>query len=134
MLLLIKTTLSVLLLLAFLTQAGCKRIPPPPSGKSKEAGSTKSASSDRQQIVETIRAIVAEQLSLTVSEVDVDAPLFKQKKAADDLDLVEIIMNVENAFNIEIKDEEVGVSLEEIGGNLSVNKLADIVSSKKPVK
>ncbi len=130
--LLIKTTLSILILLAFLTQAGCKRIPPPPSeGKSKQAGSTQSASSDRQQIVETIRAIVAEQLSLTVSEVDVDSPLFKQRKAADDLDLVEIIMNVENAFNIEIKDEEVGVSLEEIGGNLSVNKLADIVSSKK---
>ena len=49
----------------------------------------------------------------------------KQKKEADELDVVEIIMNVEVAFNIEIKDEEVGVT------DLSVKKLADIVSQKK---
>ena len=68
---------------------------------------------------------MGEQLDLNVREVDLNVPLSKQKKAADDLDVVEIIINVEEAFNIEIKDEEVGVT------DLSVKKLADIVSQKK---
>jgi acyl carrier protein len=63
-----------------------------------------------------------------VREVDVDVPLSKQKKSADELDVVEIIMNVEDAFNIEIKDEEVG------GRDSSVKILADIVSQKKSLK
>ena len=67
-------------------------------------------------------------------EVVVDLPLSKQKKAADELDVVEIIMNVEEAFSIEIKDEEVGESLEKISGDLSFKKLADIVIKKKSSK
>jgi len=73
-------------------------------------------------------------LARNVREVDVDVPLSKQKRAADELDVVEIIMNVENAFNIEIKDEEVGESLGELGRELSVKKLAEIVSEKKSLK
>ena len=86
------------------------------------------SSSEYQRILERISAIVGKQLDLNVREVDVDVPLSKQKKAADELDVVEIIMNVEEAFNIEIKDEEVGVK------DLSVKKLADIVSQKKSLK
>jgi len=63
-----------------------------------------------------------------VREVGVDMPLSKQKKSADELDVVEIIMNVEEAFNIEINDEEIGVR------DLSVKKLADIVLLKKSLK
>ena len=74
------------------------------------------------------------QLDLDVRDVDADLPLSKQKKAADELDVVEIIMNVEEAFGIEIKDEEVGGSLGEVSKDLSVKKLADIVSRKKSRK
>jgi acyl carrier protein len=84
-------TLLMLSLLAPLLQAGC--------------GSA--ASPVYQQIVERISGIVGRQLDLNVSEVNIDVPLSKQKKAADELDVVEIIMNVEDAFNIEINDEEV---------------------------
>ena len=114
--LLIKT-LATLSLLAPLLLAGCGRATPhPPS------------SSEYQRIVERISGIVGKQLDLNVREVDVGVPLSKQKKAADELDVVEIIMNVEEAFNIEIKDEEVGDK------DLSVKKLADIVSQKKSLK
>jgi acyl carrier protein len=133
--LLIKTLL-VLSLLAPLLQAGCGRatLPQPSEGKPKEVASVESASSEYQRIVERISDIVGKQLDLNVREVDVDLPLSKQKKAADELDVVEIVMNVEEAFNIEIKDEEVGRSLEEVSRHLSVKKLADIVSKKKFLK
>ena len=114
--LLIKT-LTVLSLLAPLSLAGCGSATP-----------HQPSSSEYQRIVERISGIVGKQLDLNVHEVDVDVPLSRQKKAADELDIVEIIMNVEEAFNIEIKDEEVD------GRDLSVNKLADIVSQKKSLK
>jgi acyl carrier protein len=104
-------TLLILSLLAPLLQAGC--------------GSA--TSPEYQQIVKRISGIVGKQLDLNVSEVNIDLPLSKQKKAADELDLVEIIMEVEAAFNIEINDKEVS-------RDLSVKKLADIVSKKKSQK
>ncbi len=115
--------LLLLSLLASLLQAGCA-----PYGPSKGTlREVASASPEYQQIVERIRGIVGEQLDLNPREVDMDLPLSQQKKAADDLDVVEIIMSVEHAFNIEIKDEE-------IGRDLSVKKLADVVSKKKSLK
>lgn len=109
--------LSILSVFApFLLTACGSATPPQPS------------SSEYQRTLERISTIVGKQLDLNVREVDVDVPLSKQKKAADELDVVEIIMNVEEAFNIEIKDEEVGVK------DLSVKKLADIVSQQKSRK
>ena len=110
-------TLATLSLVAPLLLAGCGRATP-----------HQTSSSEYQRIVEKISGIVAKQLDLNESEVDVNLPLSKQKKAADDLDVVEITMSVEEAFNIEIKDEEVGAR------DLSVKKLADIVSQKKSLK
>jgi acyl carrier protein len=106
-------TLSILSLLVALLQAGC--------------GNATLHQPEYQRIVERISGIVGQQLDLDVSEVDVDVPL-KQKKAADELDVVEIIINVEEAFNIEITDDEV------VSRDLSVKKLADIVSKKKSLE
>ena len=105
----------MLSLSALLLQAGC--------GSATSVEST----AEYQRIVGRIRDIVGNQLNLDVGDVDVGVPLSKQKKAADELDVVEIIMTVETAFNIEIKDEDVG-------RDLSVRKLADIVSKKKALK
>lgn len=126
-------TLSILSLLAASLQSGCGNMTPHQSSGGKPA-SVESASFEYQRIVERISSIVGKQLDLNVREVDMNVPLSKQKKAADELDVVEIIMNVEEAFNIEIKDEEVGESLEDVSKDLSVKKLADIVSKKKSLK
>lgn len=109
--LLIKT-LSMLSLLAALLQAGCGSATPHQHSERapRQVGSGESASSEYQRIVARISGIVGEQLDLNVREVDMNAPLSKQKKAADELDVVEIVMSVEEAFNIEIKDEDVGCS------------------------
>jgi acyl carrier protein len=95
---------------------------------------TRSVSNDHEQILSGIGNIVAKQLSLESSAVDVDAPLSKQKVAADELDAVEIIMNVEETFGIEIKDEEVSNSEGHLEDDLSVRKLADLVVKKKSKK
>lgn len=109
-------TFSMLCLLFPLLQAGCGSATP-------QRGSASAA--EYQRIVERTRGIVAKQLDLAVQEVDVDVPLSQLKKPADELDVIEIIMNVEEEFSIEIKDDEVVI------GNLSVKALANIVSRKK---
>ena len=109
-------TFSMLCLLSLILQSGC--------GSSTPQRGSESAD-EHQRIVERIRGIVAKQLDLKVQEVEVEVPLSKLKKPADELDVIEIIMNVEDEFSIEIKDDEVA------SGNLSVKALANIVSRKK---
>ena len=112
-------------MLAFLLQAGCTtRHPPYSESRPKE---TQSASSDYQSIVERITDIVEKQLALNEGEVDVNLPLSQQKKPADELDVIEIVMNVEEAFGVGIEDEE-------FAAGLTVKKLADIVAKKKSLK
>lgn len=95
---------------------------------------TRQSQLDNQQVVPVIRDIVAKILSIEPNAVDVDAPLSKQKVAADELDVVEIVMGVEETFGVEIKDEEITNKSGEIGEDLSVRKLAEIVSVKKARK
>jgi acyl carrier protein len=71
--------------------------------------------------------IVAKQLGIKIKDVKFEEPLSKQKIAADELDAVEIIMSVEEAFNIEIKDEDVNSEVREIPSSLTVKKLTDLV-------
>lgn len=54
---------------------------------------------------ETIRDIIVEQLSVEPSMVTEDTNLMKDLEA-DSLDAVEIIMAIEEQFDIEIPDEE----------------------------
>ena len=89
---------------------------------------------DYEQIKKRIVDIVAKQLGIESKEINADAPLSKQKIAADELDVVEIIMNVEDAFSVEIKDSDAGAKVEDIPNTLSVKKLADIVFEKKKQK
>ncbi len=56
-------------------------------------------------VLDTVRQFVVEQLAIDPELVDVDSNLMKDLEA-DSLDAVEIIMAVEEAFNIGIPDEE----------------------------
>ena len=111
----------MLSLLACLLQAGCSTPHEPSNVRPRETA----PSPEYQRIVERIRDIVGKQLDLNASEVDIELPLSQQKKGADELDVVEIIMMVEEEFNVQIKDEEVA-------RDVSVKKLADIVSKRIP--
>ena len=52
-----------------------------------------------------VRAIVAEQLGLDVGEVTPDAHILDDL-GADSLDVVELMMTLEEAFDIEVPDED----------------------------
>ncbi len=56
-------------------------------------------------IEEKVRKIIAEKLSVDVSEVVPEAS-FVDDLGADSLDLVELIMSMEEEFDVEISDED----------------------------
>jgi acyl carrier protein len=53
-----------------------------------------------------IQSIVADQLGVEISEVTKDASILDDL-GADSLDVVELVMTLEEAFNIEVPDEAV---------------------------
>ena len=57
-----------------------------------------------QEILEKVCAIVSEQLSVEAGEVKPDSN-FQNDLGADSLDTVELVMALEEAFDIEIPDE-----------------------------
>lgn len=58
-----------------------------------------------QNIIEEVRRIVADVLSLDPEDITEDKA-FAEDLGADSLDQVEIIMQLEDTFNIEIQDED----------------------------
>jgi acyl carrier protein len=57
-----------------------------------------------EEIFEKVRGIVAEQLSVDAAEVKPDSN-FQNDLGADSLDTVELVMALEEQFDIEIPDE-----------------------------
>jgi acyl carrier protein len=53
-----------------------------------------------------VRAIVAEQLGVELSEVRPDASILDDL-GADSLDVVEMVMSLEESFDIEVPDEDI---------------------------
>ena len=58
-------------------------------------------------IAEQMKEIIAEKLSVDIGDVTPQAS-FVDDLGADSLDLVELIMSMEEAFNIDISDEDAG--------------------------
>jgi acyl carrier protein len=102
-----------------------------PTIKSRSTSAGQDSNKLSQEVLARVTQIVAESLRLKPEEVNVDAPLSKQKNPADELDVVEIVMMVEEAYQVEVKDEEVGGTLDHVATNLTVRKLTDIVVKQK---
>jgi acyl carrier protein len=60
---------------------------------------------DIDKIQEKVKKIIAEKLSVDIAEIVPDAA-FVDDLGADSLDLVELIMSMEEEFDIEISDED----------------------------
>lgn len=96
-----------------------------------QSAATPSLTEDEKKVADKIKEIVAKHLDLNPNEVDINTPLSKLKKPMDELDVVEIIMNVEEAFKIGIKDDEVGGGDISAATNITVIQLAEIVAKRK---
>jgi acyl carrier protein len=113
--------LPVLILIVFVFgQLSCAKQSQPASNSSAQ---------NQDQILTKVREIVARKLELAPDAINVDIPLSKQKAPGDELDAVEIILDIEDEFHIEIKEEETG-GTEQLADRLTVRKLADIVAKK----
>ena len=65
------------------------------------------SSPKNNELVEKIKKIIVEQLSVDADKVLPDAS-FTEDLGADSLDVVELVMAFEQEFNIEISDESAG--------------------------
>jgi acyl carrier protein len=61
---------------------------------------------ERDEILEKIREITADRLGVDEGDVTPEASSFREDLEADSLDLVELIMELEEQFGMEIPDEE----------------------------
>ena len=75
------------------------------------------------ETVEALKAIVAESLGISADEIESSAS-FIDDLGADSLDIVELVMAIEKAFDLEIPDEDA----EKIA---TVQDAIDYVSSQK---
>lgn len=57
-------------------------------------------------VLEKIKAILSEQFSVEESEINTDT-LLEDDLGADSLDVVDLLMTIEDDFEVEIPDEEV---------------------------
>ena len=90
-------------------------------------------SQQAQETVDRVRSEVAKILKKDAAQIEVMKPLVSQ--GADDLDIVEIVMAVEEAFKVEIPDSALGgEKVGEVGKTLTVQKLAEIVSRQQKAK
>jgi len=80
------------------------------------------------QLAERVRQEVAKILKKDPSQIDIQKPLGIQ--GADELDIVEIVMAVEERFKVEIPDSALGQKSDKISKDLTVQKLADIVATE----
>ena len=79
-----------------------------------------------RQTLERVRSEVATILNKDSAQINLTMPLVEQ--GADELDVVEIVMALEEAFNVEIPDSAIGENAAEVSKTLTVQKLAEIVT------
>lgn len=78
-------------------------------------------------VAEQVRAIIVEKLGVDPEEV-VDSANFSNDLGADSLDIVELVMDFEKAFDIEISDEDAGNNISTVGD--AIKFIEDKVNSK----
>jgi acyl carrier protein len=104
-----------ILILAVALVAGCseqpksveqpKLVTPPDLSKPKPARDNADPATSKE-LDEVVLTLLAEQLGVPRSQIDMNRPISSPPMNADDLDLVELIMEIEEHFEVTIQDQE----------------------------
>lgn len=78
-------------------------------------------------VAEQVKTIIVEKLGVDPEEV-VDSANFSNDLGADSLDIVELVMDFEKAFDIEISDEDAGDNISTVGD--AIKFIEEKVNSK----
>lgn len=70
------------------------------------------------EVGDKVKALIVDKLGVDASEVT-EAASFTNDLGADSLDTVELIMDFEKEFNIEIPDDEAGEKIQTVGDAIS---------------
>lgn len=110
---------------------GCDSKSAPVEGRTAPVASTpgQSALTAEQK---TVRTILAEQFKVEPSAIGMDQPITEPPLSADDLDLVEIVMELEDRFGISIPDTSVPLVSEK--SQLTPNQLVSVVQEAQKNK
>ena len=96
--------------------AGCRG-----AGRSSNSpANSPSPSAQQVAVVDDVRKLAATACGISEQAIDVDAPI--QKQGCDELDLLELIMTIEEKYNITIPDADTD--------GATVNTLARIVNRR----
>lgn len=86
----------------------------------------KTSTQNKKTVQDTVVHHIAEQLNIKAEEVKLESEFIKDLKA-DSLDIVELVMNLEDHFNLQIPDEEA----EKL---VTVKDVIDYISSQAEAK
>jgi acyl carrier protein len=90
---------------------------------------------DRAQIESTLRTIIVTALRVKPEHVTPGARVFSDL-GAESIDIIDIRFNIESAFKIKVRDDEItrslgdGLSTDEIAESLTVGSLCDFVERR----
>ena len=113
---LVLTTFAAVIIALAVVSVACQRATSP----STSPANSPSPTAQQQALIDDLRKLAGTQCGTQAEAIDVDASLLNQ--GCDELDVVELIMMVEEKYNITIPDMP--------GERVTVNSLARIVNSR----
>ena len=124
------------LAIVVLADTGCTSASQKAEDKETIAASNVPEQRRDQDDVDQILTIVAGYFEIDPAQIELYAPINDLPSSADELDVVQLLMAIEERLNVEIKDEELErlldtAELSELPHRLSVDTLAQLVAAAR---